>query len=498
MRRSLALSAVDMLFILVLGIRAVVYQDVLLHGDGDLASHIALGGRMLDDRALPAHEPLTFTMGDRPFVAHSWLATVAFALVHRVGGFPAVTVFATSVLACAYAAVALFLRRRGLDGRIVLAGGFTAVLLGTLHWLARPHIFTVLFAALLLYLLEADRPRLWKYAALFGIWTNFHGGFVLGLVLIAAYLSGAAIEAAVSRDPAWRHRARHLLAALGVAAIASCLNPYGPAIFADIAASLNSDVSMALIDEYRSPDFHDPSAWLLLLAVNATIVVLALVRPRPSLPRLFAIVVSLTATLYAVRNVDVFSVTAWPLVWLLASRLPVRRSSGYWLGDDFARVEREAVPGPWIVVASLLMLLLVANGGRLAGYQVLRNALSPSRFPVEAVQTARAAGVQGRLFNHYTWGGYAALAWPEQKVFITGLKYDSDVARAYVTIASVFPGWQRELESWGITHVLVPTRSPLVSALTQRKEWCVFHHDSTGTLLIRTTTAQASLCVRRQ
>jgi hypothetical protein len=494
-RRTFALSSVDLIFILVLGIRAIVYQDLLLQGDGDLASHLALGQRMLHERALPTQDPLTFSMQGRPFVAHSWLGSLVLTLAYRAGGLPAVTVFATAVLALAYSLVALFLRRRDLDGRVVVAGAFTAVLLGTMHWLARPHIFTVLAAAILLHLLEAKRPRLWVFAALFAIWANLHGGFLFGLLLIGAYLLGAAGEARITRDPAWRALALRLLAAFGIAVIASCLNPYGPMIFGHLANALQDGVTVEMTHEYRSPNFHDTTVLILLAAIVATIAVLSVVRPRPLLTRLFAILVTLAATLYSARNIDVFSVTGWPLVWLSVGGVHLRRSGRYWLGDDFVRVERAAMPGPWMTAFLLLALVVVANDGRVAGRQLLRAGFSRARFPVEAVQAARAANLRGPLFTHFVWGGYVVLEWPGQRVFITGLKYDPDVAQAYVTVASVFPGWQQEMEDWGITQVLVPTESPLVDAMAQLSGWCVFHADSTATLIRQVSGAAGdSLC----
>jgi hypothetical protein len=484
-----------MIFILVLGIRAIAYQDVLLFGDGDLASHLALGERALHDGAIPTHDPLTFSMEGRPFVAHSWLGSLVLTLAYRVGGLPAVTVFATAVLALAYSLVALFLRRRGLDGRVVVAGAFTAVLLGTMHWLARPHIFTVLGAVILLHLLEAERPRVWMFGALFAVWANLHGGFLFGLMLIGAYLLGAAAEARITRDPTWRSRALRLLVAFGTALVASCANPYGPMIFVHLATALQDSVTVAMTDEYRSPDFHDRTVLILLAAIVATIAVLALVRPRPSLTRLFAILLVVAATLHASRNVDVFSVTGWPLVCLSVASVPLHRSGRYWLGDDFARVERRAMWGPWMAVFFMLALLLVANDGRAAGRQVLRSDFPRASLPVDAVRAARAANLRGRLFTHFVWGGYVALEWPGQPVFITGLKYDADVVRSYVTVAGVFPGWQQELRNWDITDVLVPTTSPLVDAMAEVSGWCVFHADSTATLIRRSRLSAAkSLC----
>jgi hypothetical protein len=433
-------------------------------------------------------------MQERPFVAHSWLGSVILALAYRAGGLPAVTVLATAVLALAYSLIALLLRRHRLDARLVVAGAFTAVLLGTMHWLARPHIFTVLAAAVLIHLLEAERLRLWSFAALFAGWANLHGGFVFGLMVIVAYVLGAAAEARLTHDPTWRSRALRLLGALGIATVASCANPYGPMIFRHIANALGDDVTVTMTEEYRSPDFHDPTLLIFLLAIVATVVVLALVRPRASLPRLFAILIAMTAALHSARNVDVFSVTGWPLVWLCLGRVSVRRSARYWLGDDFARVERTATPGLWMTVFFLLAVLLVANHGRVAGRQLLRRDFAASIYPAEAVRAARMANLRGPVFTHFTWGGYVALSWPEQRVFITGLKYDADVVRSYVIVASALPGWQREIEKWRIAHVLVPTESPLVDAMRGQGGWCLFHTDSTASFVTRSAPAATSLC----
>jgi hypothetical protein len=141
-----------------------------------------------------------------------------------------------------------------------------------------------------------------------------------------------------------------------------------------------------------------------------------------------------------------------------------------------------------MAVFFVLALAVVANDGRVFGRRVLRSGFSPAEFPVEAVRAARAENVEGPLFNHFVWGGYVAFEWPAQRVFVTGLKYDADVVASYVRLASVFPGWERELEQWAIAQVLVPTESPLVMALNELQDWCVFHADSTATLIVRRST----------
>ena len=77
----------------------------------------------------------------------------------------------------------------GGDPLLAYLVSMAAAVLSAGHWLARPHLFTLLFVVVLLDLLERDRPApLWLYAPFFAIWANFHGGFSFGLILIGAFL----------------------------------------------------------------------------------------------------------------------------------------------------------------------------------------------------------------------------------------------------------------------------------------------------------------------
>ena len=69
----------------------------------------------------------------------------------------------------------------------------------TIHYLARPHVFSLLLTTVALWLLDEDRQRpgalVWTLVPLSALWANLHGGFVgllpiLGL-LLATSLIGA-------------------------------------------------------------------------------------------------------------------------------------------------------------------------------------------------------------------------------------------------------------------------------------------------------------------
>jgi hypothetical protein len=119
----------DVLFATVLLVLPVLGHRSLLGSDGDLARHLRLGEWMVSHRAL----------------------------------------------------LAVLLRSRGVDPGLAMLASLLTVLTGTMHWLARPHLFTFVGVALLLFLLERTRPRsVWLFAPLFVLWANLHGGSCSG------------------------------------------------------------------------------------------------------------------------------------------------------------------------------------------------------------------------------------------------------------------------------------------------------------------------------
>ena len=84
-----------------------------------------------------------------------------------------------------------------------------AAVLSAAHWLARPHLFTMLAVVLLLELLERrGRRTLWPYFLLFVVWANLHGGFFYGCITIAIYAVGELLEARLSTGRGPRGLAR--------------------------------------------------------------------------------------------------------------------------------------------------------------------------------------------------------------------------------------------------------------------------------------------------
>ncbi len=526
-RRNVAPSIVDLFFVALALAIPLRWNYPLLNADGDLAIHIRMGETILRDHAIPFVDRFSFTMAGQPLIPTAWLSEVLYALVNRAAGLPGVTVFTGLVIALTYALVVAFLRRRRVDGRLVVIAGLFSVLLGAIHWLPRPHIFTILGSAVLIQLLERERQTLWPYALLFLLWSNLHGGFVYGLVVLGGFLAGDVAEwwmspqrngdtaAAAGRGadvaeggadvadggadvagggadlapPAgrawWKRRARRHALALAVGVVASLANPGGVLLLRQIAGSLGSSHMVDTTVEYRSPNFHLFGPQTFLAVVLLLVVVLARGRRRMPYPWLATLLLNLFFALFSVRNIPLFGVTALPLLTLHAARVFPRRSRKYRFGDDFVAIERRSIVGVWSVPTLAAVLALALNHGRVAGAQLIPTSFHKAHFPIEAVEAGRAARLDGRMFTEFIWAGYVIYAWPEQRVFASSQKYTDPISADYLKIYYLEPGWRAALDRWRIQILMLPRLSPLANEVGRESGWTVWHCDPTAIVYTR-------------
>jgi hypothetical protein len=489
-RRALLPSPTDIVFLLFLLSVPLVRGHQAINTDGDLGRHIRVGETILAEGALPRVDRFSHTMAGQPFVPHEWLSEVAFAGAYRLAGVPGVLLLTALVLAGTYAAIALFLQRSGVGPLAAFGVAVAAGLVGAVHWLARPHIFTVAGAVATLWLLErGGRRSPWAMLALFALWANLHGGFLYGLALIGLFVAGDLLEVLGGEDrTAARDRLRLHALGLAAAVLGACLNPAGPALLPHVAGYLGKGYLVDRTAEYQSPDFHLFYGRLFLAVLCGVIAALALAERRPAYPRLLTILANVAFALMSLRNIPLFGVVALPLaaLHLAGSRIrwpggPVRR-----MDEAFRHAAGAAATGPWRIAAAgalavAAVALARAGPGRTAGFD-------PAVFPVQAVAKAREAGLAGNLFNEFAWGGYILLAWPGQRVFIDGQTdfYGEPLTREYVAIRNAEPGWAERLERREVRLVILPPDAPLAQRLRSRPGWELWSADPTADVLVRT------------
>ncbi|HEX2723117.1 MAG TPA: hypothetical protein VHM24_09370 [Gemmatimonadaceae bacterium] len=488
MKRNNAPSAADLIFFVVAPLTAIRGTVKLTQSDGDLSAHIRMGETILSTGSLPAHSLASYTASADPMVAHAWLSEVIFVSLFRVGGLPLLSVMTGLIVAATHAGIGLFLRRRGADPRWAFLAALLSLALASTHWLTRPHMFSIVGTALTLVLLESKpRYRPIFFMLLFAIWANLHGAWLYGLTMIGAYIAGDLGEALVSPAdrPAWLRTARDNAIALGAATAATLANPYGIGLHREVFSAATSSSLARNMAEFLAPNFQDNGQWPFLLAILATIALFSMTTRRIELPWLAVILLSSFFALRSFRNIALFGVSAWPLIALHTSRAWPSSARKFPFFPEFARLDPGSRVGILAVPITVLMLILGLNRGKIGDLAVIPDRFSPKAFPTEAVERARQAALAGRVFDAWGWGGYIMYAWPDARLHVDPLKFNTQTIDSYTMIENMRPGWREEMNRWQIETVIVQPHSPLAKGLSLEPSWTVWYRDSTAVVFRR-------------
>jgi hypothetical protein len=445
--------------------------------DNSFFTHLLTGRWILDHGTVPRHDVYTYTAHGTRFVAQSWLAELAYALLDRTFGafgirlLCAVTGAVITVLTFRLALrLTRDLVRGALTAVVALAGLYTL-------WSERPLLFGVLFFVVLLWVVEVPDARVGRHPlvampVLFWLWANVHGTFALGFVYVALHLLGRWLDGA----PPWRDRERVLLTASAVAFAATFVNPYGPALVLFPVHLLQRGDVLKHVIEWASPNFHNVMGQSLMLWIGVFIVVVARAPHRVTRRDLVVTVPFLLLGLWALRNVAIAPLVGLPVV---ARAVAV---------DPEAAAARRADESRSVISWALAVVLAVG------GFGLFVRALHQPDFvttgyPVKAMNALEQHGLIGtRLLLDDGDAAYAELAYsPKQQVFIDD-RYDMfplPVIYDFFTLANGSPGWQRILRKYDVETVVWNRDRPLARFLERSGDWTEVHRDKTWVALVR-------------
>jgi len=469
-----------------------------LLSDGDTGWHIRTGEWILANGQVPRVDIFSYTKAGEPWYAWEWLWDVGAAWLHQQGGLAAVVFASLLVLSLTFAVLFRQVIRECPNVVVAFAVTFAAMAGSTLHWLARPHLLTLLFVVIFAWILEEARAgrrrRLWLLPPLTALWTNLHGGFFVGILLIVCYAAGEALAWLIDRDrraaqAALLRSKPYLWTALGAIA-ATLVNPYGWRLHAHVWTFLSSSFHLRYISEYQSTDFQNNLAqWyepLLLLGVAA--VGWCLWRRRFAQ----AIILGgwLHLALYSVRNLPIYLILAAPLAAAMledflsfAERAPLAA----WIGNTVRSFRK--VTGEFSSLDCQPRLNITGLAGLLAVGWLLflpsapakfRAEYDPEKYPEAAIQWLRNANVIERIFTDDEWGDYLIYRlYPQVRVFVDGRfdLYGEKFTEKYVELVNAHYAWEKTLADYAVTAVLLRVKSPLATTLKESQRWRPVYDD---------------------
>jgi hypothetical protein len=418
-----------------------------LFRDSDTGWHIRTGQRILDSRTIPTADPFSFTRAGREWFAWEWLSDIALGGVERAAGLPGVALLSAVLIALSLAgSTALGLR---LGANFFSAAAGAALLLGvtSLHWLARPHLFSWLLALAFLAIAQTRRA-LWLLPVLSVVWANAHGSFLLGPMILCVYMM-------------WRWSLMSLLATF--------VNPYGWQLHQHVIAYLRDSYLMDHIAEFRSFDFHTSGAIFVELFLLVAIAGGLVAAKHRDWPAVALTIVLLHGALLSARHMPLAALILLPLALSQLSR-----EKRWVYTDNLRKFDRR-------IVGAIPAMIAVA----LAAIPAQHAAFDPSTFPVAAAGYLTPGA---RVFARDQWGGYLIYRFKGAlPVFIDGRSdfYGNDYLERYATLADVRPGWEGILDTEHVTHVMLPPDQALAQALRLRPGWKVARADSVAVIFER-------------
>jgi hypothetical protein len=272
-----------------------------------------------------------------------------------------------------------------------------------------------------------------------------------------------------------------MLSVLAAAFVGSSLTPAGPAgLLYPLRYIDAGDWGLANIQEWQSPDFHEPAH----LALMALIVLVGLNGGRATPGWLVLLSwTGVAMALLALRNAPVAAVLAMPTLALgLQDRLSTWRSRRLRERRPSIQLTRRLmeVTLVLIVVSSALVITLPRSPGVDP---------DPERFPVVGVERLRAAQPDARTFAEYGWGGYViSRIFPDGgRVFVDGRNdmYDESILETYTAVRAAEDDWREELDRREVDAILLPPSAPLVRGFAQDAGWCEAYRDARQVLLLR-------------
>jgi hypothetical protein len=363
-------------------------------------------------------------------------------------------------------------------------------------WGVRPQMFTFLFASIFLCVLDSfyrnqSKRAIWWLVPLTILWANMHAGFLLGLALIAITIVGLVLDAffftSDSRD-ILQQRVLPLFGLLLCCAFAGSLNPNGFRLYWYPIETVTTPIFMRVVEEWKSPDFHQPSLQPVLLLLIATFSILALSNKRVRLSELLMLSVTTVAALRTGRNIGFFSLVATPLFaehldnWLTSQRWAVRIMRPKDINPKRGSSGTVVLSSLIIVLAITLSILGIK---RTAAKQA---EIELEQFPSALVTFMLAQRLPQPIYNEYDWGGY--LIWrlyPSYQVYIDGRAdvYGGQLVEEFIQVHDVKPGWQEVLKERGIRTVLVEVNSALASLLREKSDWKKVFENKQAVIFVR-------------
>ena len=431
----------------------------------DLWIHLTPGKIIYEQKSLPKTDVLTFTRQGEGWVLHEWLYQICLYLLYLATGLLGLLFFKASCIVVGMILLFMLLRRNFYAGVTVT---FLISCLVLQFSVIRPHVVSWIFLLFTLYLVKyipdkISDTKLWIFPVLFFLWGNIHPLHLLGLVIVALYLT----------EHFWKTKEKKYIGVIIASIIASALNPLGIKMF-----TFPFSVTSTYIREWMP--FSIQGMWFWIYAIFIVIGILFFIKYekwRFSDTLLFILLTYLGLT--SRRHVA--------LAFLLLTPLIVERMR--FLDKPWFKI-RSKYKDYFILV--LLLIAMVWSFGWQADSMFHEDAL-----PNEEVDLILGYDISGKIFNNWGYGPYLGFSlYPHNLLYIDSRveTMGDELIEEYYALGTTRKSEILDvLDAYDITIVIVRHKMGLTEQLLSSPEWKPIYFNDIRASFVRNTKETASV-----
>jgi hypothetical protein len=482
-------SIAEVIFIVILAF--ILSGKGNLLGDADTGYHIRAGEYIIDNLNVPSHDLFSHITPPLEWTAHEWLSEVILALIHRASGLTGVVVATAILIAFVHVILLRFLRASGIS--IIVAACIVALSAGAsiIHWLARPHIFSLLLVLFWYIILDTYQYKkknyLYLLLPLMLLWVNLHGGFIAGFMLLGVYIIGNSLMAIFRKEERYEKttKIKTLSIYFTLCLLITLVNPKGYEILLFPFKLISNTFIMDHVSEFLSPNFHTDLRFEYMLILMILVFGVSVLRLNAI--EIMLVLVFTHMSLYSARYIPLYAIILSPilgrqidtLLQEFRERRLIKRILS--MSERTAKTDSMARYHVWFIVTIVILGIMVSTGK-------LDYAFDKKRLPVDAVHFIQREKITGNMFNNDEFGDYIIYAaWPEYKVFFDGRSdmYGTERMKEYFKVIRIESGWDKILKGNNINWIIFQTRSSLSSFLLERNDWKLIYSDKVANIFVR-------------
>lgn len=356
------------------------FTNSFFYLDPDFGWHLQTG-RYILEHGIPYRDLFTYTASTFSWINHEWLHDVLIAFIYNKGGYTLLATFFAALWT-----IAIFLASRKQKWLVMVFAALAIIPYVGI----RPVVWSILLFSLLERLLEKKKQATKIILPLlFLIWANLHGGFFVGLIIIAGH---RLFTKKIS------------LVTIIFSFLATFINPYGIRLYEELGRTVFDGYIRFKLLEWQPFIFNAYAIFYIALFISFSLFVNRNKAIKHKLP--FIPVLLFMTCLTSTRNTPLFIVSS------------LRYLETYI--HSFLKLLPKDLKGGKLFIWRILQIC--AFGVLLWGV-ISTSVISKDRqreYPQKAVIYLKRYGCKGNLFNNYNYGGYLIWKLPEKKVYIDG------------------------------------------------------------------------------